>query len=190
MSATRSPGATREVDAAQERRARRSSHQTPRGAHAQRLAAARAAATAGARRRLAGPPAPVEQAVRAQRGARLLDPPGGGRSPARGNSRAAGVCSAGALSAAHSRKRAAARRRRRRPSSQRDHAVGRGQAALEAVLGQDDRRAPFLVEPPQQPDELVAGDRVELGGRLVEQHQPRAARRAPRPARRAAARRR
>ena len=59
---------------------------------------------------------------------------------------------------------------------ERDHAVGGRQAALEAVLGEHDRRLPLLVEPAQQPDQLVAGDRVQLRGRLVEQHQPRAAR--------------
>jgi hypothetical protein len=49
------------------------------------------------------------------------------------------------------------------------------EAALEAVLGEHDGGPPLLVEPPQQPDELVAGDRVELRGRLVEEHEPRAA---------------
>ena len=41
------------------------------------------------------------------------------------------------------------------------------------MLDEHDRRPPLLVEPAQQPDELVAGDRVELRGRLVEQHEPR-----------------
>ena len=41
------------------------------------------------------------------------------------------------------------------------------------MLGHDDGRAEFLVEAPQEPDELVARDRVELGGRLVEQEQRR-----------------
>ena len=53
-----------------------------------------------------------------------------------------------------------------------------------------DGHPPLLVQPPQQPDQLVAGDRVELRGRLVEQHQPRAQRPAPRRARPAAAPRR
>ena len=44
------------------------------------------------------------------------------------------------------------------------------------MLGEHDRRAPLLVEPAQQPDELVAGDRIELRRRLVEQHDLRAAR--------------
>ena len=47
-----------------------------------------------------------------------------------------------------------------------------------------------LVEPPQQPDQLIAGDRVELRGRLVEHDELRAGRRARRRARRAGARRR
>ena len=57
---------------------------------------------------------------------------------------------------------------------ERDHAVGGGEAALEAVLGEHDRGAPFLVDAPQDAEQLVAGHRVELGGRLVEQQQPRA----------------
>ena len=55
----------------------------------------------------------------------------------------------------------------------RHHPVGGGKAALEPVFGQQHRHPPLLVQPPQQPDQLVAGDRVELRGRLVEQHQPR-----------------
>ena len=61
------------------------------------------------------------------------------------------------------------------PVLERDHAVDRRQAALEAVLGEHDRRLPLLVEPAQQPDQLVAGNGVQLRGRLVEQHQPRPA---------------
>ena len=49
--------------------------------------------------------------------------------------------------------------------------VGGGEAALEPVLGEQDRHPPLLVEAAQQPDQLVAGDRVELGGRLVEEDQ-------------------
>ena len=59
------------------------------------------------------------------------------------------------------------------PSSQRDHAVGGGQAALEPVLGEHDRGPPLLVDAAQDAEQLVAGDGVELGGRLVEQQQPR-----------------
>ena len=55
-----------------------------------------------------------------------------------------------------------------------DHAIRRAQAAFEAVLGEQDRRPPLLVEPAQQREQLVAGDRVELRGRLVEREQPRA----------------
>jgi hypothetical protein len=44
------------------------------------------------------------------------------------------------------------------------------------VLGQHDRRLPLFVQPSQQTDQLVAGDRVELRGGLVEQHQLRPAR--------------
>jgi hypothetical protein len=42
------------------------------------------------------------------------------------------------------------------------------------VLGQEDRGAPFLVEPAQEPDELVARHGIELGGGLVEHDQGRA----------------
>ena len=76
------------------------------------------------------------------------------------------------------------------PSSHHHDAVGVRQAALEPVLGEHDRRPPLLVEPAQQPDELVARDGIQLRGRLVEQHDARARPRAPRRARRAAARHR
>ena len=55
----------------------------------------------------------------------------------------------------------------------RHDAVGGGEAALEPVLGQDDRGPPLLVDAPEHAEQLVAGDRVELGGRLVEQEQLR-----------------
>ena len=58
---------------------------------------------------------------------------------------------------------------------QRDHAVGGGQAALEPVLGEHGG-PPLLVDAAQDAEQLVAGHRVELGGRLVEQQQPRAPR--------------
>ena len=51
----------------------------------------------------------------------------------------------------------------------RHHPVRRRQAALEPVLGDDDGRPPLGVQAAQQPDQLVAGDGVELRGRLVEQ---------------------
>ena len=70
--------------------------------------------------------------------------------------------------------RAAAPSQATPPPVEGDHAVGGGQAALEAVLGEQHRRPPLLVEAAQQPDQLVARDRVELRGRLVEQHQLRA----------------
>ena len=58
---------------------------------------------------------------------------------------------------------------------ERDHAVGGGEAALEPVLGEHDGGAPLLVDAAQDAEQLVARDRVELGRRLVEQQQPRAA---------------
>ncbi len=45
---------------------------------------------------------------------------------------------------------------------QRQHAIGDGEAALEAVLGEHDGRLPLLVQTPQQADQLVRGDWVEL----------------------------
>ena len=62
-----------------------------------------------------------------------------------------------------------------RAVAQDDDAVGVRQAALEPVLGEDDGGPLFLVEAAQQPDQLVAGDGVELRGRLVEQDERRAA---------------
>ena len=57
--------------------------------------------------------------------------------------------------------------------AQLDHPVGGGQAALQPVLGEQDRGPPLLVEPAQDAEQLVARDRVQLRGRLVEQQQPR-----------------
>ena len=54
-------------------------------------------------------------------------------------------------------------------AGQREHPVGRLEAAFEAVLDQHDRRPPLLVESPQERDQLVGRDRVELRGRLVEE---------------------
>ena len=62
------------------------------------------------------------------------------------------------------------------PAGQRDHSIGRRQAALEAMLGQQDRGPPLLVEPAQEPDELVARHRVQLRGGLVERQEARARR--------------
>ncbi len=56
----------------------------------------------------------------------------------------------------------------------RNHAVGDRQAALEAVLGQQDRHLPLLVQTAEQADQLVAGDGVELRGGLVEEDHGRA----------------
>ncbi len=61
------------------------------------------------------------------------------------------------------------------PSVEDDHAVGGGQAALEAMLGEQDGGPPLLVQPAQQAEQLVARNRVKLRGRLVECEQPRVA---------------
>ena len=45
---------------------------------------------------------------------------------------------------------------------ERDDAVRRRQAALEPVFAEQHGHPPLLVEPSQQRDQLVAGDRVEL----------------------------
>ena len=58
---------------------------------------------------------------------------------------------------------------------QSDDAIGSGKTALEAVLREQDSRLPLLVESAQQAHELIAGNRVQLRGRLVEQHQRRPA---------------
>ena len=59
------------------------------------------------------------------------------------------------------------------PLHHRDDAVGGGQAALEPMLGDHHGRAPVLVEPAQQPDELIARHGVQLRGGLVEEEQAR-----------------
>lgn len=56
----------------------------------------------------------------------------------------------------------------------RDDAVRGRQAALEPVLAEQDRHTPLLVEAAKKRDQLVAGDGVELRGRLVEQEERRA----------------
>ncbi len=61
-----------------------------------------------------------------------------------------------------------------RPPGHRNGAVGGAEAALQAVLGEDDRHPPLFVQPAQEADELVARDRIELRRGLVEQHQLRA----------------
>ena len=132
--------------------------------------AGRAARGQRSRRRLLG-----SRPSRAQRRARLRTPTGAGCRPASANSLAPGVCSAGARVAGplQERRRVAVAGDAARASSAITRSA-RAEAALEAVLGEHDRRLPLLVEPAQQPDQLVAGDRVELRGRLVEQHDPRA----------------
>ncbi len=117
-----------------------------------------------------------QQAMPAQRRARLLDADRrGAETRQREQLRARGLQRGGA-------RRGPLQERARvavvgdAPAVQRDHPIGGTQAALQAVLGEQDRRLPLLVEAAQQPDQLVAGDGVELRGRLVEQQHPRAAR--------------
>ena len=170
----------------------------PRSRARRRAAPARARAVvarAAARSRAAPAPAARPARSRPTRASRsparasLTDAGSGRARPARTGARP-GVASAGVASAAQARKLARRRRRRRsRALDQRDHAVGRRQAALEPVLGDHHGRAPVLVQPPQQPDQLVARDRVELRGRLVEQQQRAAGGPARRRSPRAAARR-
>ena len=204
MSATRSPGASARSTPRRTARPPERSNHTPRKASAgggpARAAAQQAAArgravraTAAARGRAsrsaglaARPPrarrAAVggrgvlgEQAVGAQRRARLLDAArrraqAGAREEPRARRRERGRALGRPFEEAARRGVAGERAR-----LEREHAVGGAEAALEAVLDEHDRRPPLLVEAPQQPDELVAGDRVELRGRLVEQHEPRPA---------------
>ncbi len=58
-----------------------------------------------------------------------------------------------------------------RPLLHRHYPVRCGQATLQTVFGQQDRDPPLLVQSAQKPDQLIAGDRVELGGGLVEEDQ-------------------
>ncbi len=53
----------------------------------------------------------------------------------------------------------------------RDDPVGGGEAALETMFGEEDGHPPLLVETAQEPDQLVAGDGVQLRRRLVEEDQ-------------------
>jgi hypothetical protein len=117
-----------------------------------------------------------QQSLAAQDGARLLDP-----HRRRGDARQREQLSPGRLQRRGSAPRPLQERAgiavvRDAPVVHGDHAIGRRQAALEAMLAQHDRRVPLLVEPSQQADQLVAGDRVELRGGLVEQHHARASR--------------
>ena len=54
---------------------------------------------------------------------------------------------------------------------QRNHPVRRRKAALEALLGQHDRRTVVLVQAPQLRQQLLGGNRVQLRGGLVQQQQ-------------------
>ncbi len=119
----------------------------------------------------------------AQGGPRALDPGHAGTRPSRPSSRAPGVCSSGACSPPRSGTPPAAASQTSRPRSQSDDPVRGGQTALEAVLGEQDGGVEVLVEPAQRAEQLVAGHRIELGGRLVEHDERRAARRGPRRAR-------
>ncbi len=101
-----------------------------------------------------------------------LTPTGSGSSPASENMRAAGVSRAASALTCPLEKLARGAVEGDRARVHRDHAIGGGEAALEPVFGEQDRHPPLLVQPPQQPDQLVAGDGVELGGGLVEQDEP------------------
>ena len=189
------PRASVERDAAQDRPA--AAQLVPDAAHAQRgggaLARLRARALRAAGRAAAPAPASAEQPARAQRRARLLDADRrrAGEPREREHPRPGRLQRRRAVARPVEERARVAVVARAAPRVERDHAIGVRQAALEAVLGEHDRHvAHSSVEPAQQRDQLVAGDRVELRGRLVEQHQPRAARRARRRARRAASRRR
>ena len=112
----------------------------------------------------------ARQPARAQRGARVLD-----RDRRRREAGGAEEARARGLERVRGLLEEAARVGVDRDGAvlERDHAVGGGEAALEPVLGEHDRGAPLLVDAPQHAEQLVARDRVELGGRLVEQQQPR-----------------
>ena len=104
--------------------------------------------------------------------------PAGRRAQARAREQPRGRASAAparALGGPARGTRAAARRRPRAPSCSATTRSACDRQRSRRCSASSDRRAPLLVEAPQQPDELVAGDRVELRGRLVEQHEPRAA---------------
>ena len=134
----------------------------------------------GLRSRRSGAPATIGSASgsrpRDRSAARAAFTPAAGASPRPDRSRAPGVASSGAASQAQARNSAGAASQTIAPAAHRDRAVGEAQAALESVLGDHDRRVTVLVEAPQQRDQLVAGDRVELRRRLVEQDQLRPAR--------------
>ena len=51
---------------------------------------------------------------------------------------------------------------------EREHAIGMGKDALEAVLGDDDGAAELAVDAAHRVEEVLGRDRVELARRLVE----------------------
>ena len=165
----RRPVAQLVPDALQLERRRAARGPRPRSSREQRAGRARGAACGSADGCGAGSRPWRRSVARA-----CLTPAGGGARPAPAIRRAAGVCREGASAAAHARKPEGSRSQAISPRVHRDHAVGRAEAALEAMLDQQHRRLRLLVEPAQLPDQLVAGDRVELRGGLVEQHQRRA----------------
>ncbi len=87
--------------------------------------------------------------------------------------RAPGVCSAGSFVGGPLEEACGVAVADERAVGEHDHAVGRGEAALEAMLDQQHGRVGLLVQAPQLPDQLIARDGIELRGRLVEQHERR-----------------
>ena len=172
ISATRSPAPTsrsRPRSASVRWRPSPSSTQSARAESAAGVAGPPpgAGGPAGARRRRRCGPAPAA-ASRAR--ASRTEPGDGSPAPAkqpRRRGREGGV----ARAAPSSRNSRGGPSKRDRAAVHRHHPVGRREAALEPVLAEQDGDAPVLVQPAQQRDQLVARDRVELGGRLVEQHQ-------------------
>ena len=171
------------------------------GARATRRRSASAGRRAvGRRRRRSAPAAGGRRRVRrgrlgrqaARRAAppRVAGPRPAAAQPGEPRTAARPACCERRAAAAREEVRGGRRRRATAPSPSATTRSAAGQAALEPVLGEHDRGPPLLVEAPQDAEQLVAGDRVELGGRLVEQQQRAGARRAPRRARRAGARRR
>ncbi len=124
-----------------------------------------------------------------ERDPRPLAATGGEPSPARSNSRAAGVASATSLRSARSGSRSGHRRRRSDPRPLRPPGRRRSGNAP-AGARRAPRPSPLLVQAAEQADEFVAGNQVELGGRLVEQHPVAVGPPRPPPAPPAAARRR
>ena len=169
-------GRSVEVEPAQHASGRPRSRTRRRAARAPARGGRRGAAGAAAGRgRAARAPAAPGRRPLAQPGARLLDRRGAlGQPGQREQPRGRGGQHGHRTRRPRRGARAAARRRRSAPSTSATTRSAAGQAALQAVLGDHHGRAPVLVQAPQQPDQLVAGHRVELRGRLVEQQQRRA----------------